>query len=397
MSGWLAMFVLLATGTYAGLVVTSLLRRQAAGPGRGALALNVHKNRLAQLSRDREAGLIDAREATGAEAEIKRAILAAVREIDAERDDTRRRGGTLGIGLAAGLALALGTSIYAIYGSFGRGDMPLAARDLPATSLAPSLASDHQGTEMRNAIASLRRRLERDPENLESWHLLARSYAAIEAYEPAAAAYRHLLDLAPQALDVRGDYAETLVRKDNGFVGPNAIEQFEILLAHAPKDPRARYYIALRDAQAGNDLKAAQGWAGILRDSPADAPYRPAIRRILEAIIEDAGLDRASLDLSDTPAPSTRPRGPSQADIAAAAQLPEDAQLDMIRGMVARLEERLQSSPEDIEGWLRLASSRRVLGEPAQAIAALEAGIAANPGSARLRSALRALSESEPD
>jgi cytochrome c-type biogenesis protein CcmH len=39
----------------------------------------------------------------------------------------------------------------------------------------------------------------------------------------------------------------------------------------------------------------------------------------------------------------------------------------MIRGMVARLAERLKDQPDDVVGWQRLARSYEVLGEPAKA------------------------------
>jgi cytochrome c-type biogenesis protein CcmH len=80
--------------------------------------------------------------------------------------------------------------------------------------------------------------------------------------------------------------------------------------------------------------------------------------------------------------------GPSAADVAAAAALPGDQQIEMIKGMVARLETRLEEEPGDIDGWLRLARSRAVLGEPEAGIAALERALAANPGDPNLQSAL---------
>ena len=52
----------------------------------------------------------------------------------------------------------------------------------------------------------------------------------------------------------------------------------------------------------------------------------------------------------------------------------------MIRSMVARLESRLESEPGDVEGWVRLARSKAVLGDRDAAVAALEKGLAANPG-----------------
>ena len=44
----------------------------------------------------------------------------------------------------------------------------------------------------------------------------------------------------------------------------------------------------------------------------------------------------------------------------------------MIRGMVDRLAERLEKSPRDAEGWIKLIRSRSVLGETDKAKAALQ-------------------------
>jgi cytochrome c-type biogenesis protein CcmH len=46
------------------------------------------------------------------------------------------------------------------------------------------------------------------------------------------------------------------------------------------------------------------------------------------------------------------------------------AQLAQIKTMVAGLAERLKSTPDDLEGWLRLGRSYAVLGQPAEAAAA---------------------------
>ncbi|MFD0388183.1 tetratricopeptide repeat protein [Tistrella bauzanensis] len=55
------------------------------------------------------------------------------------------------------------------------------------------------------------------------------------------------------------------------------------------------------------------------------------------------------------------------------------AQAEMIRGMVEGLAARLSDAPEDPEGWLRLARSYAVLGDPAASRAALVRGAEANP------------------
>ncbi len=59
-----------------------------------------------------------------------------------------------------------------------------------------------------------------------------------------------------------------------------------------------------------------------------------------------------------------------QEQIAASSQLNESQRNAMIRGMVERLAQRLQSDGSDPQGWLRRVRSYMVLGEPDKARAA---------------------------
>lgn len=393
-------FTILLLLTAVGLLLPMLLWRSSRTLSRAASVSAVLRDKLAQVARDRDAGLIGADEAIGAEAEISRALIAASRETEAEgTGGPPRNGGWVGLALIATLVLGGSIGLYQINGSFDLPDQPLAARDIGPGGGIPTLLSEHDGSVVNEAILSLRARLKNDPGNADHWLLLARSYAAVGADAEAAAAYARLIDLRPTAIELRGDYAEALIRADDGFVGPKAVASFETMLADVPDDPRALYYLALHDVQDGDALKAVQGWIRILRTAPADAPYRPAIRKILETVIADADLDRAALDIPAEQAPPMQPGvqpevqsgmqpGLSAEDVAAAAALPEDQQLEMIRGMVVRLETRLTEEPGNIEGWLRLARSRAVLGEPEQAVAALERALTENPGDPGLQAAL---------
>jgi cytochrome c-type biogenesis protein CcmH len=49
----------------------------------------------------------------------------------------------------------------------------------------------------------------------------------------------------------------------------------------------------------------------------------------------------------------------------------QQAQLDQIRGMVAKLADEMKQHPDDLDGWLRLGRSYAVLGQPDYAAAAL--------------------------
>ncbi|HSF95214.1 MAG TPA: c-type cytochrome biogenesis protein CcmI [Thermohalobaculum sp.] len=391
MSNWWLAFAALFCLAAAVVLVPVLVRPVRHGASRAESAAAVLQDKLAQIARDHENGLIGADEAEGARAEISRALIAATKEVEAARAaDLSRNGGAAGMALVAVVGLFVAVAVYQIKGSFGLADKPHEQRTdlaVAASDQMPALTSEHEGTAMGDAIASLRARLEQNPDSIDSWHLLARSYSAVGAYADAAVAYARLVELAPDTIAYRGDHAEALIRADGGYVGDRAIAIFESVLEIAPDDPRAAYYLALRHAQDGDLQAAAEAWVRILAKAPPDAPYAPAIREILDTVIADGGLDREALDIPPVPEAPAAP-GPSAADIAAAAEMPQGEQLEMIRGMVARLESRLEDEPADIEGWLRLARARMVLGEPEAGAAALERALERNPGDPNLQAAL---------
>jgi cytochrome c-type biogenesis protein CcmH len=162
--------------------------------------------------------------------------------------------------------------------------------------------------------------------------------------------------------DIAAAYAETLVMAADGIVTPAAHEALDTVIAHDPKNPSARYYLALADAQAGNTKAAIDAWQALLAEAPADAPWAQMVRQRIADTAKSAGLP-----VPAPPAPAPASPGPSAEDVTAAAQLTPDQRNEMIRGMVERLAERLKDAPDDLQGWLRLGRAYDVLKEPEKA------------------------------
>jgi cytochrome c-type biogenesis protein CcmH len=82
-----------------------------------------------------------------------------------------------------------------------------------------------------------------------------------------------------------------------------------------------------------------------------------------------AGASQPSGNAAVAVVPPPQP-GPSAGDVSAANEMSPEQRNTMIRGMVARLAERLKQDGSDVEGWLRLLRSYTVLGDKDQARAA---------------------------
>ena len=61
--------------------------------------------------------------------------------------------------------------------------------------------------------------------------------------------------------------------------------------------------------------------------------------------------------------------GPSAEQMQAAAAMTPEARQDMIMGMVEGLSQKLKDNPNDVDGWVRLLSARKVLGQEIEALA----------------------------
>jgi cytochrome c-type biogenesis protein CcmH len=83
-------------------------------------------------------------------------------------------------------------------------------------------------------------------------------------------------------------------------------------------------------------------------------------------------------------APIAGPAGPSAEDVEAAQSMTPEQQQEMIRGMVGRLAKRLESEPDDLEGWKRLGQSYFVLNEPTRAREAYARAVALAPADTNL-------------
>jgi cytochrome c-type biogenesis protein CcmH len=375
MTLWLILAAITA-GTLA-LLLLPLVRQQRATASRATLETAIYRDRLSEVKRDLERGLLTPAEAEAAEVEISRLMLAAAGAAEAEaqdEDDPSAKQGPrwIAAGLVATVVPLGAVILYLAAGSPNEPGYPFAARGDERT-----LTSQHTDSDMEAAIRTLAERLEATPDNLEGWVLLARSYIASGQYEDSAEAYRRALDLSGNRPDLVGAYGETLVAAAGGIVTPEARKVFEEMSRAQPDNPGPRYYLGLARTQAGDGRGALEIWLALEAEAPPGTPWLPDLRTAIERAAEEFDIDLASV-APDRGAPAVAP-GPTAEDLESARSMGTDEQTELIRSMVARLAERLEGHPDDVEGWSRLGRSYLVLNEPEKAKAALARAVALEP------------------
>ena len=330
----------------------------------------VYRDQLKELDAEIARGVIPAEEAEISRAEIGRRLLAAAKNAapDAAYAPQARTALAIPAIIAAMAFGAIG--IYASIGAPGQPDQPLAARDTsgparPDQTRAEELVADAMRAEERTPtprdaelLDQLRAVLEtrRDP---RGFLILAETLASLNKFAEAARAAGEVIALKGDAATA-ADYAthaELMIFAARGYVSPEAEAALAQSLQRDMTDRRARYYSGVALAQGQKPDLALNLWQGLLAEGPADAPWKEPIRAQIRELAAASGIAPPDSALS----------GPSSADIAAAEDMAPEDRMEMIRGMVTTLEDRLATEGGTPEEWARLIRSLTVLGETERA------------------------------
>ena len=187
-----------------------------------------------------------------------------------------------------------------------------ARRPLAALWSRAATAKDAADDELDDAISALQTRLQAQPDDVEGWRMLGRSYMSVQRFADAAQAFRRVVTLSPGDTAAQIDYAEARVMTDQeGIVGPIG-DEFLALAAAAPDNPKAAWYAGLAEYERGDVEAARMHWEKLLG---ADTP--PQVRQIIE---QRLGMAAAAAPAAMAAAP-TRPADAGPVDEASKIEL----------------------------------------------------------------------------
>ncbi len=200
----------------------------------------------------------------------------------------------------------------------------------------PSVAAGQPTDEMDEVIAALAARLEREPDDINGWRMLGRSYMTMGNHDGAVAAYERIVELEDaQNAQSLVDLGEAMLAQSGQTMTPKILSLFENALALEPNNPGALFWSGLGAANRGDTKLAAERWERLLGTNPP-AEIRDIIAQRIaewrgEAPPVAAMPATAAEPASAEPPPATEP-GPDAivaATIAlsaeAAASLPAEA------------------------------------------------------------------------
>jgi cytochrome c-type biogenesis protein CcmH len=167
-------------------------------------------------------------------------------------------------------------------------NMPSASQ-VNETAKATANSSPAEKEAMINAMVErLADRLKQNPDDVDGWSRLGRSYMVLNQPDKAVEPYARAVALKPADLALKQQYAEALIEaRPTDDLPQQATALLKDVLAADPKNPEALWYVGIAEADAGHAQAARDLWTRLLAQLPADAPVRQQVEDRIAALGSD--------------------------------------------------------------------------------------------------------------
>ena len=249
------LFALLLVVVVAAFIVPPLWRQprqSAANTERKQANLSIFRDQLAELDRELAEGSLSEADHTQAKAELQRRLLEDV-EGDAPENDARATAPSRKLAISLGLLLP----ILALLG-YGMLGNPRAL-DPTQTVAQPKMSPD----QINAMVSKLAERMQANPDDMQGWLMLARSYKTLGRYEDAMAAYGKA-EKAIDDPDVLASYAETIAMAQGKGLTGKPTQLIETALKLDPKHGHSLFLAGAAAMERGDRKAGIAYWEALL-------------------------------------------------------------------------------------------------------------------------------------
>ena len=293
------------------------------------------RQQLEQLQKSHREGSVGKKAFEAGKAQLEREILQAVLaapEAAAAGAQAPRPSRALTAGVLS-FVVVLAVAGYAWTGSPG---VPSAG---PPTAAAAEGGNPHASgavdeAQFIAAVEQLAERLKGQPDDVEGWAMLARSYGMLGRLDDALPAYQKAVALNGQDARLLADYADTLALKNDRNLEGEPLALVERALKIEPTNLKA---LSLAGAAAFNRKDyagAVRYWERVVQHAPAESPYLPQVQASIAEARERGGLGPASGAAAPAKPPPVAGAAAKPAAAPVATPAPDAAGGAMIRGTV---------------------------------------------------------------
>lgn len=229
------------------------LRRNDTKASRKDANLAVFRDQLSELEREKTEGTLADADFDQARRELQRRLL---EEVAPEAEEAGKATYGPSRKMAIVLLLLLPVLALAAYGILGNPK----ALDPAQTAAAPKMTAE----QISGMVARLAERMQANPDDMQGWLMLARSYKTMGRYEEAAAAYAKAEKVIDDDPELLASYAETIaMASGNGLKGKPS-QLIARALKIDPQHPHSLFLAGAAAMGAGDNRKGIAYWEALL-------------------------------------------------------------------------------------------------------------------------------------
>jgi cytochrome c-type biogenesis protein CcmH len=229
------------------------LRKPKEQADRKAANLVIFRDQLAELEREKAEGTLADADFEQARRELQRRLLEEVGDVaTANLPASHAPSRTLAV------ALLLLMPVAALLGYTLLGNPK--ALDPAQTVAAPRMTPE----QIDAMVAKLAERMQANPDDLQGWLMLARSYKTLGRYADAAAAYGKAEKAVNEDPDLLASYAETIAMAGGKGLSGKPLQLVERALKLDPKHGHSLFLAGAAAMEAGDNKKGITYWEALL-------------------------------------------------------------------------------------------------------------------------------------
>ena len=218
--------------------------------------INIAKERLAELKQEKESGRISAEEYVAEKLELEK-TLAVDLSINQYQESVTNSSKSMAIALVLFVPV-VSILIYSQIGSFNSLNAEPQQAQTGTQPPEPQMS-------LEEAIAKLKDRLDKEPNNPEGWFMLARTYAATNEFAKAVPAYEKVIELVGENdADLLLRYADAVAMTEGGRLAGAAYPIVTKALAIAPDHPQGLWMVGMAYSQRGEFENALENFYKVM-------------------------------------------------------------------------------------------------------------------------------------
>ena len=262
-------------------IVPTLLRNkndQEEGVDLDTVNVTVYRDQLTELDTDLQNDILSQEQYNKSKQELQQRMLQDV----PEREDRaiKKTKKLYNIAMSTIITLTLPLAAVSLYLTLGdtRGLLPQ-AQLANATQMHRADGGSPSGHDnFTSVVDNLIARLSENPEDIEGWVMLGRTYAIMGRYDDASNTYEKLSELVPDNAQILSDYADVLAMKNQGSLVGKPAELINAALRADPEYPKALALAGTIEFEQARFAKAAEHWEKLLAVIPADSELAQSVR-----------------------------------------------------------------------------------------------------------------------